>query len=82
MEMKLASEKLRVFKKLDSGQSTKQEVLYSNFSHAVFCLLFMLGDAGLSLALHGPVQCFIRKFKVTSRMSASDLRKKPHLAFQ
>jgi len=62
-EMKLASEKLCVFVKLDSGQSTKQEVLYVNFSHAVFCLLFTLGDAGLGLALHGPVQCFIRHLR-------------------
>ena len=68
MEMKLASEKLCIFEKLDIGQCTKQEVLYINFSHAVFCLLFPLGDAGLSLALHGPVQCFMCKFKVTSRM--------------
>jgi hypothetical protein len=66
--MKLASEKLCVFKKLDIRQSTKQEVLYINFSHAVFCLLFTLGDAGLSLVLHGPIQCFIYKFKVTSHM--------------
>jgi len=67
MEMELASKKLCIFKKLDNGQSTKQEVLHINFSHAVFCLLFMLGDAGLCLALHGPVQCFIHKFKVTSQ---------------
>jgi hypothetical protein len=29
----------------------------------VFCLLFMLGDEGLSLALHGPVQCFIHNLR-------------------
>jgi hypothetical protein len=58
--------KLCVFNKSDSGQSTKQEVLYIDFSHAVFCLLFMLGDAGFILPLHGSVHCLMRKFKVTT----------------
>jgi len=62
--MKLASAKLCVLKKLDSGQSTKQEVLYINFSHAVFCLLFMLGNAGLGLALHGDLAYLSTRFKV------------------
>jgi hypothetical protein len=48
--------------------------------------------AGLGLALHGRAQTnpvwrgvvghFIQEFKTTSHVSATALRKKPHLAFE
>jgi hypothetical protein len=44
------------FKKLDDGQIPKSNIVFGNFSHAVFSLLCKFGNAGLGLVPHGPVQ--------------------------
>jgi hypothetical protein len=50
---------------------SKKRRLSVNPSHALFSLVFILGDKGLGFTLHGQVLpshvwCFICKFKMTS----------------
>jgi len=50
---------------------SKKRILSVNPSHALFSLVFVLGDLGLGFTLYDPVshshvRCFIRKFKMTS----------------
>jgi len=46
----------------------KEKIVSVNFSHAVFCLLFALGEACLGLALRGLVWCdLIWRFTVNLR---------------
>ena len=56
MEKELASETPCFLTKLVHRQSSKKEIVSSNFDRALSCLLCMFGDAGLGLALHGLVQ--------------------------
>jgi hypothetical protein len=51
------SKMLCFFKKLDDGQSPKKKKIVSvDFGHTLFSLLSTLGDAGVGLVPHGPVQ--------------------------
>jgi hypothetical protein len=53
---------------MDSVQ--KKKIVPANFNHAVFSLLFTLGDACLGLALHGLVWCgVVQRFTVNLRLS-------------
>jgi len=46
----------------------KKKIVSVNFSHAVFSLLFALGDAHLGLAVHGLVWCdLVWRFTVNLR---------------
>jgi hypothetical protein len=52
------------------GKVQKKKIVSVNFSRFVFCLVYTwrIGDAGLGLALYGPVQRVICEFKTASHI--------------